>query len=293
MSIIQAIVKSFRQHLHIVRSYPLAMAIVLATVVEVFYFGHVQHRMFHAIGYIFGVWFCAFLTDVVVNIRPKPAIDFPIKKPVAREALVILGCTLLGAVFLAIRFSSLWPATHGFVRLGLILLLVFFTSPVALALIYFFLYRYKPKELGFNLRYWYLPLLIHPIWGAITFAVAPDKSHWHSFIQDRGFFGGLVFAGIISAALPEEFTRLLLQTRLGSFFRNKGLGFVAASFIWACLHIPVNHSQNPEASLASVVVGSWVIMPVGFLWGYITHRTKSLVPAILVHGLNLWGLQNF
>jgi membrane protease YdiL (CAAX protease family) len=35
------------------------------------------------------------------------------------------------------------------------------------------------------------------------------------------------------------------------------------------------------------------MMPIGFLWGYLTHRTKSLLPAVLVHGLNFWGLQNF
>jgi membrane protease YdiL (CAAX protease family) len=33
-------------------------------------------------------------------------------------------------------------------------------------------------------------------------------------------------------------------------------------------------------------------MPLGFLWGYITHRTKSLFPSIVIHALNLWGLQN-
>jgi len=30
----------------------------------------------------------------------------------------------------------------------------------------------------------------------------------------------------------------------------------------------------------------------GLLWGYMTHRTKSLLPAVLVHGFNLWGLHN-
>jgi membrane protease YdiL (CAAX protease family) len=35
------------------------------------------------------------------------------------------------------------------------------------------------------------------------------------------------------------------------------------------------------------------IIPIGLVWGYLTHRTKSFVPATLVHGANFWGLQNF
>ena len=40
-------------------------------------------------------------------------------------------------------------------------------------------------------------------------------------------------------------------------------------------------------------MGAVRIVPLGLMWGYITYRTKSLLPATLVHGLNVWGLQNF
>jgi membrane protease YdiL (CAAX protease family) len=127
--------------------------------------------------------------------------------------------------------------------------------------------------------------------GCITLAVTPEKSHWHSVIRAWGLMG-LLLTGIVEAALPEEFVRMLLQTRLGSTLKNKGLGFVLATFLWASMHIPIGF-RDSKAGPWHVIAGAWVIMPMGFLWGYITHRTKSLFPSILMHGLNLWGLQNF
>jgi hypothetical protein len=35
------------------------------------------------------------------------------------------------------------------------------------------------------------------------------------------------------------------------------------------------------------------IIPIGLMCGYLTHRTKSIIPSVLVHGSNFWGLQNF
>jgi membrane protease YdiL (CAAX protease family) len=40
------------------------------------------------------------------------------------------------------------------------------------------------------------------------------------------------------------------------------------------------------------MISPWDIIPIGLLWGYITWRTKSLFPSVVVHGFNLWGLQN-
>jgi membrane protease YdiL (CAAX protease family) len=286
------ILNIFRQHLQIFRAYSAAIFVVLLTIIDVLYVGLVEHKLAHSIGYVFAVWLGAFATDLVIAIHPKPAIGFPIKHAVMKEVSVILGCTFLGMVFLSIRFiGNQWETMLPVYRLICSSLLLF-TFPILLALIYLIYYRYRPKELGINLHYWYLPLLIHLIFGGITLAVVPRNSHWHSFIGQYGILGAL-FTGLITAALPEEFTRMLLQTRLGSAFCNKGLGFVIATFIWACMHIPINLHQDPRTSFVSVLSGSLAVMPIGFLWGYLTHRTKSLLPAVFVHGPNFWGLQNF
>src|SRR5205807_1639891 len=137
----------------------------------------------------------------------------------------------------------------------------------------------------------YLSLLIQSVFWGITLLVAPEKSHWRSFFHSYGFWSVLT-VGIFQAVFPEEFIRMLLQTRLEKVLRYPGLGFSAASFLWASLHVPMLWSQNPQWTFWRAVCAPWTIIPIGLLWGYITHRTKSLLPAILLHGFNLWGLQN-
>jgi len=285
-----AIIAALRQHLRIARAYPAAMLLVLGSFVLVIYYGHVEHRMAHAAGYLVAVWLGAFVTDIVVELNPRQAIGFPIRHPPWKEVAVILACVSLALVFLAIRFSSVWKELHGLSRLAVIPLIVF-VYPIALVLLYLLVFRYRPSQLGINFHYWYLPLFIHLIVGGITLAVAPDKSHWHAAVREYGVVN-LLFTGIVCAALSEEFLRMLLQTRLGAALRSKGVGFVLATFIWAAMHLPVTAQGSWPEFRHLLFGGMWTIMPIGFLWGYMTHRTKSLLPAVLVHGLNLWGLQN-
>ena len=285
-----AVNQTFRKHLRLAQDYPLAFVIILFSFVMVIYSGCTSNRLPHALGYLFVVWAGAFITDLVVNINPKPAIGFPIIKPVMRELFFIIICTSLGFIFLFIRFRSNWDTMNPFVKLSL-LPLILFTFPIVLAIVYLFRYKYKPSELGVNFRYWYLPLIIHILVGTITLCVAPDRSHWKAAIQESGMIN-LLFTGFITAALPEEFLRLLLQTRLGVAFRNLGLGFVTATFIWAVMHIPTESHDEKTINWAATALRTCTLMPIGFLWGYITHRTKSLFPSVFIHGLNLWGLQN-
>ncbi len=128
----QPIVRGFRQHLHLVKAYPAAMAVVLAVALEVLYLGCRRHELRHAVGYLFAVWFCAFVTDIVVNIHPKAAIGFSIKRSATKEMCIILGCTLLGLVGLIIHFNASVPGLLGLERLGLSALILLFTYPIAL-----------------------------------------------------------------------------------------------------------------------------------------------------------------
>jgi membrane protease YdiL (CAAX protease family) len=240
---------------------------------------------------LFAVWLSAFLVDLIVAIKPEPAIGFPIKLSKVREALVVVVFALLALVPLSISFSKAWPLRSGVERLAFVVGLCFFTFSIGLACVYFLWYRYRPRQLGLNFHYWYLPLPIHYVFGVITFVVAPEKSHWQSFFHSFGFWGVLTTC-VFEAALPEEFMRMLLQTRLERVLRYPGLGFFAATFVWACLHAPNFWSQNPQWTFWRAVRGPWTIIPIGLLWGYVTHRTKSLLPTVLLHGFNLWGLQN-
>lgn len=284
------IIKTFLQHTRIIRNNIPAALLVLLTFGIVLYYGFEEKRILHAIGYLSAVWSGAFITDMVVNVLPVDAIGYPVKKPVRKELLLIVICTLLGCAFLLIRFFTNWDGMQPLLKLALIPL-VLFTFPVVLGAVYLFIYKYKPRELGINLHYWYLPIVLHLVWGAITLSVAPDRSHWKEAWKEYGLIDMLV-TGVITAALSEEFFRMLLQTRLGKFINSPSIAFVISSVVWALMHIPIAARDNPGAAANDIVLSSLAIVPVGLFWGYLTYRTKSMIPAILMHGFNLWGLQN-
>ena len=133
---------TIRQHVSLVRNNPVAISLAFCTFFVVLYNGYISHTVLHGIGYLFAVWFGAFITDIVVNARPKAAIGFPIKRPVWREVALIFISLLLGTAFLCIRFFGGWETMQGIVKLA-VLPLILFTFPVVLAIIYLFVYKYK------------------------------------------------------------------------------------------------------------------------------------------------------
>ncbi len=280
----------FRSYLAALQKHPLASAAILATFAVVLIYTGSTDRLLHGIGYLSAVVAGGIITDIVVRMQPIISTGFPVRRPAKREVVVILICTLLGITFLLVRFFGGWEAMNGIIRL-LVLPLILFTFPVVLGAIYLFVYKYKPRELGINLNYWYLPLILHLLWAAITLTIAPDKSHWQEAYKEYGLLNFL-FMGIVTAALSEEFLRMLLQTRIGKLTHNFATGFVTASAIWAFMHLPIYFRDNPDPTLWEGCVGAISIMPIGFFWGYLTYRTRSMIPAILMHGFNLWGLQN-
>ena len=81
------------------------------------------------------------------------------------------------------------------------------------------------------------------------------------------------------------------QRRIGALLKNVGLGWLLITIIWALMHVPKWYSENH--SLTETILSSIRIIPIGLMWGYINHRTKSILPAMLIHGTNFWGSQNF
>jgi membrane protease YdiL (CAAX protease family) len=73
-------------------------------------------------------------------------------------------------------------------------------------------------------------------------------------------------------------------------FHNKAWGWLIATTIWAFMHAPKWYWESKD--LVEVILASIVRIPLGLMWGYLTHRTKSILPSVLVHGTNYWGLQN-
>jgi membrane protease YdiL (CAAX protease family) len=268
----------------IVLHYPVTLALVAASACWTVYCGF-PHNLSHSIGYLLAVWFCALVTDVIVYERTAPSL--PIKRPLREEVTAILICTLLCAVSLAFHWSSRMQSIYGGGRLASILFLLLLGLPVVLGAIYFFYFHYTAAELGFRMNYWYLSPIVLMVFVATALLVAPSGLTWQSH---RGI---QPVAYAFLAAFSEEFVRMLMQTRFAVALRNPGVAFFLATFVWACLHLPVIHAQNRGMTWPEAYRGAPLIIPIGLLWGYMTYRTKSLIPAVMVHGLNYWGLQNF
>lgn len=100
----------------------------------------------------------------------------------------------------------------------------------------------------------------------------------------------LVIAGAAPQVIAEEVLRLTLQTRIAALTKNAALGWLLATLPWALLHIPA-WIDNGD-SLQGAVGGALRIVPIGLMWGFLTWRTGSIVPALLAHQLNVFGLQN-
>ncbi len=237
---------AFRRQSDILRRYPFAALIVLVACIRVLDLGAGLHQIPHALGYLFSIWLGAFVTDLVTAEPSATAVGFPIHRSAGKEAAVIVGFTALGFCGLLIRFHGFWTGPAGLPpmeRAVFLVLMIFFVFPIGLALLYLFGYRYKLRELGVTMQRWYLGPVVLVMIGTIAFAVAPGGVLWRKLLNSWGLWW-LLWIGLVDSALSEEFTRMLLQTRLAAAFRNTGTGFVTATFLWACLHMPEFHTAG-------------------------------------------------
>lgn len=97
----------------------------------------------------------------------------------------------------------------------------------------------------------------------------------------------------LEAGLNEEFLyRAVLQTRLAAFFKSPAAGIAAAALLFGLAHAPGLYlrggpgvdgwSHDPLQVVAYTIA---TLSPMGVLFGVIYMRTKSLLLAVLLHGL--------
>jgi len=184
-----------------------------------------------------------------------------------------------------------WEHIQGIPRLAVGLSMMLFVFPVAMAVI-FLAMRYKLPELGVRLRGSLVALPVIAIVFITSRIAAADKLTWQMIYSEEGGIFMTFFTGIVTAGLSEEFMKMAGQTRFGELFGNKGAGWFIITIIWALMHAPKWYHEG-NGNIKEALIGAVRIIPIGLMWGYLTHRTKSILPAVLVHGTNFWGLQNF
>ena len=178
---------------------------------------------------------------------------------------------------------------HPAIRIAFFVLVLLFVYPLFLFGYFVFHKRYRPQQLGVSFSMAWVALPVTAIIGITTYLVVPQRMQFREVYEQSGVLS-MLFLGFLTAALPEEFIRVLTQTRLGAVFADRGLGWLAASVLWALIHIPNFYSKS--GSLYSASMSAAGIVPIGLLWGYMSERLKSIAPSVLTHGVNLWGLHN-
>ncbi len=249
-------------------------------------------KALHGIGY-FLFFYVSILAIHFSTKRIPPEHEIEVKQP-KKELLLIVFFSILGIVFMTINFylKSGSEQIGFFIRLPVILGMLFFTFPTGIA-IYLLIKKYRISQLGFRFKpmsYLLLGLLIWGLTGVFAFIFNKSGIIWVEGYEELGGVSGIILQGIIGAGLVEEFSRFVMQSRFERVFKISGFNILFATTIWAFMHFPVNYFKGSQVS--EIFVYCIQIIPIGFIWGYLTHRTKSIVPATLAHGINLWGFQN-
>jgi membrane protease YdiL (CAAX protease family) len=249
-------------------------------------------KTFHGIGYFLFFYF-SILTIHFFTKRIPPKNEIEVKEP-KKELTVTLIFAVLGIVFLSLNFMLKSNAIPDklFTKIPIGIGSIIFAMPLGI-FIYFLIKRYRLMKLGLTTQPiigLLLGLIVWGLTGLFAYFFNKEGMLWKVGYEELGGIFGIITQGIIGAALFEEFSRFVIQSRFERIFKTNGINILFATTIWAFMHFPVTYYKN--ADVIGVFIYCIQIIPIGFVWGYMTQRTKSIVPATITHGINLWGLQN-
>jgi membrane protease YdiL (CAAX protease family) len=237
--------------------------------------------------YLVAVAISVVAIDAMSSARQASSAPIPVRDP-RLESLVLVGCGLIALAWLTSRFVFNFRPESAGLRLAWIVIGLGSVFSILPAL-FLFSRHCGSADLGLRFRGITTVLPVLAIFVGTTFAFSRHTITWSGALAEAGSPLGLVQMAIV-ACLPEEFFRFTWQTRIGAWMKNPAVGWLIASIAWAMLHGPVDYSQSHSTVEAMLSVID--IVPLGLLWGYLTHRTGSFLPSMLLHGLNFWGLQN-
>jgi membrane protease YdiL (CAAX protease family) len=260
-----------------------AIAVLLALLATTILAGaFARGRGLQAVAYFTALALSVLMIDTGLLLWPVPVKLTRVRHPRA-ELLVASLSFLVALAWLFSRFVGGYTIPSPILRL--VAVSSVFNIPLALVLL---ILRYRPGDLGICFRGFAPVPLVILCFGVLAAAFSPASITMKEALQEAGSPWGLLLIGFGEAALPEEFFRFVWQTRSG--FNNRAAGWLLASVLWAVLHVPKEYGDSH--SLAGTLEYAVDIIPIGLLWGYLTMRTGSILPSVLLHGTNVWGLQN-
>ncbi len=233
---------------------------------------------------------CFLLSEFIYQSGGLRFENWKIEQP-KKELFVIVGVIIIQFLVLIYWFVIVDQSGVSLtVRIITLVLRFLFIFPVFLLVYFLAVRKYSLRQLGiWRLRYWYVSIPLIVLIGGATYLTFPEGMQFQKELQGNGYLR-FITLGFLTAAIPEEIARSLFQTRLGVVLNNKGLAWFIVGLIWALSHVPLFSFQSGD--YYSAILSALGIMPIGLLWGYLNERYRSIIPSVLIHGTNLWGLQN-
>jgi membrane protease YdiL (CAAX protease family) len=265
---------------------PAAVGFITVVLVIIVVDAVVRHHIAKTAAYFAALAIAAYLIRVLTLSfagQPEPPVHSPRLETAAAGVTYILGIT-----FLAARFIAGYQAPPGIPRLLFFILGFGSAMNVSLA-VFLVARRYGLSDLGIRFT-GVLPAAATVCVFATIGLLTRSNFTLAELYRENGSTLGIIGTALM-ASIPEEFFRFVWQTRIAAWRHGSHqAGWIVASSLWALLHAPIDWSQSHNLVDAAVSVIN--IVPLGLLWGYLTFRTRSIGPAILVHATNIWGLQN-
>lgn len=270
------------------RRHPLVTGVVGAVAVSILLRAYDAGDLGRAVAYLAVVAVSVILVDLVVWRSRNPG------EPVAvRHAGLELGVLVVsfagGAAWLYARFVARYQPAPGLLRLVWLALLVGCVFN-ALPALFLLARKYGLAELGVRTSGLAAFPLVLAIFAGSSLVLFPGAVTWKGIVAETGGSWSAILGTALLAAVPEEFFRFAWQTRVGAWLKRPAAGWLVASIAWALLHGPKDWDESH--SVGDTVMGMIDIVPLGLLWGYLTRRSQSMLPSILLHLTNIWGLQN-
>ena len=253
-----------------------------------------------AILVIFGGFMSALAWLTTRGIVPRP---HPVRDP-ARESLVLLAFLAVFALgFLGWGLSALKAAVTAQPAQELLVVLAKLLVMVGVPLLLFRALGYGWRELLA------LPRLAGREWG--VFAVMAVALLALQALVGRGvqtiaalpepawvvaaFVPLTVALMCLEAGLTEEFLfRVLVQTRFAAWMKSEVAGIVAMAVLFGLAHAPgyvlrgghlFEGMAGPPSALTAAAYSIASVSVIGFMFGVLWARTRSLLLVVLLHGL--------
>jgi membrane protease YdiL (CAAX protease family) len=269
------------------RRHPWVSTAVGAVTLAILLNGARQRDLFRAVLYLAAVAISCVAAELVF--RKRHCADAPVPVHGASvEAVVLVASFALGLFWLYTRFvrqSFPPPGVGRLLWLAVLIGCVFSALPAIVLLL-----RYRLQDLGVRVTGVAAVPIVIVIFAAATALSPVPTVTWPRLLKESGGSLWSLTGTLLTAAVPEEFFRFAWQTRVGALRRNRAAGWFIASVAWAILHAPRFWDEGHSA--IGTLMGVVDIVPLGLLWGYLMHRTRSLLPSTLLHATNIWGLQN-